>query len=71
NIAKYIFEHWTRTFFSDELQNKEPYILAKLTWLDIGKQMHTWHKNLLLNLERPLQNIILHYYEYKAEEWAI
>ncbi|CAG8851516.1 5438_t:CDS:2, partial [Gigaspora margarita] len=29
NIAKYMFEHWTRTFFSDELQNKEPYVLKK------------------------------------------
>ncbi|CAG8814383.1 24339_t:CDS:2, partial [Cetraspora pellucida] len=68
NIAKYMFEHWTGTFFSDELQNREPYVLAKSTWLDIGKQMHAWRKNLLPNLRRPLRNIILHYYGYKAKE---
>ncbi|CAG8529640.1 11950_t:CDS:2, partial [Gigaspora margarita] len=70
NIAKYMFEHWTGTFFSDELQNKEPYVLKKSVWIDIGKQMHAFHKDLPSKLGRLLHNIMLHNRRYKAEEWA-
>ncbi|RIB21259.1 hypothetical protein C2G38_2177177 [Gigaspora rosea] len=41
NIAKYVFEYWTGTFFSDASQNNEPYVLAKSVWLEIGNQMHS------------------------------
>ncbi|CAG8656352.1 16292_t:CDS:2 [Gigaspora rosea] len=70
NIAKYMFNHWTGTFFSDELQNKEPYILKKSVWNDIGKQMHAFRKDLPSKLGRLLCNIMLYNRGYKAEEWA-
>ncbi|CAG8663679.1 19586_t:CDS:1, partial [Cetraspora pellucida] len=53
-----------------ESQNREPYMLTRLIWLDIEKQMHVSCKDLPSNLRRPLCNIILYYYGYKAEEWA-
>jgi hypothetical protein len=70
NIAKYMFDHWTGSFFSDESQNKESYVLTKSTWMDIGKQMHEFRKDLPSNLGRAPRNIVLHHRGYKAEEWA-
>ncbi|RIB02199.1 hypothetical protein C2G38_1991615, partial [Gigaspora rosea] len=70
NIAKYMFKHWTGTFFSDESLNREPYVLARSVWLDIGKQMHALRKDLPSNLRSPLRNIMQHHRRYKAEEWA-
>ncbi|RIB06358.1 hypothetical protein C2G38_1985789, partial [Gigaspora rosea] len=70
NIAKYMFEYWTGTFFSDASQNNEPYVLAKSVWSEIGNQMHSLRKDLPSNPGRPLRNILHHYRGYKAEEWA-
>jgi hypothetical protein len=71
NIAKYMFKHWTGTFFNkNSNENNGLYILNMITWNEIGNLMHKARKTFPSYLGRPPRNIVHHYNGYKAEEWA-
>ena len=71
NVAKYMFDHWTGAFFTDQTLNNEPYVLSKQIWTNIGKKMDHIRKTIPTALGRSPHNIILHHRGYKAEEWAV
>lgn len=71
NIAGYMFQFWTGNFFSkNSNQNNGDYILSQTQWNEIGNEMNNNQKMIPTYLGRPPRNIVLHYNNYKAEEWA-
>jgi len=70
NIPQYMFKHWSGTFYKNQEDSTNKYVISKNTWSEIGKRMQQSRKMMPIYFGRPPRDIFNHHDGFNAEEWA-